>query len=151
MNKGENPIIVLLIVAVLAIYGFYLMKNNPVSTLPTQENVQPTNPRYQNVNPINTYNPQTLSFYEQALSEYKDARIQLDDKCQATPNYVTYKNNTSVMIDNRSASSRIIKLGSTYNIEPYGFKIIFLSSPITPLAWYLSCNESKNVATILVQ
>ena len=89
--------------------------------------------------------------YAEALAKYKDARIQLDDRCQASPNNVTYKNNTSIMIDNRSPMTRSVKVGSTYTIKGYGFKIVKLSSSQLPIQWLVDCDKSQNVATILIQ
>src|SRR5690349_2391661 len=66
--------------------------------------------------------------YQQALLKYKDARIQLDKSCQAHPSQVTYKNGTSVMLDNRANVARTVKLGSTFSIKAYGFKIVKLQS-----------------------
>jgi len=149
MNKGENAIIILVIVAVLAVYGLWSMRNNPISTVNYNQPIPFVG--YTNNNPINIINYMPTAGYEQALLEYKNARIQLDKNCQATPNYVTYKNDTNIMIDNRSAIARTVKVGSVYTIEPYGFKIIKLLSPILPVTWFINCDNSPNVATILLQ
>ena len=89
--------------------------------------------------------------YNQALVLYKDKRIQLDTTCQASPNVLTFKNNTKIMIDNRSPKTRIVKVGSTMNINPWGFKIVTLYSANLPATWYVDCDGSQNVATILIQ
>ena len=98
--------------------------------------------------------PVSLS-YQNALELYKDnKRIQLSgaDFCQASPNNVMYKNGTSVMIDNRSAQIRTIKIGGTsYSIEGYGFKIVKLSSATLPATLLMDCNQQQNVAKILLQ
>lgn len=96
-------------------------------------------------------NPVAPLTYAQALAKYKDARIQLGENCQASPNNVTYKNNTSIMIDNRAPVSRTVKVGSAYNVKAWGFKIIKLSSATLPATWYVDCDKSQNVATILIQ
>ena len=95
--------------------------------------------------------PKPTITYAQALVKYKDARIQLDTACQASPNNVTYKNNTSIMIDNRSSVARTIKVGSVLPIKAWGFKIIKLSSSNLPATWLIDCGVSQNVATVLIQ
>ena len=89
--------------------------------------------------------------YANALLKYKDARIQLDKICQATPNNVTFKNNTSIMIDNRAPVARTVKVGSTFSIKAWGFKIVKLQSATLPVTWLMDCDKSQNVATILIQ
>jgi hypothetical protein len=89
--------------------------------------------------------------YADALVKYKDARIQLDDDCQAFPNSVTYKNGTSIMIDNRSGVTRTVKVGGAYTIKAYSFKIIKLDRPTLPETLLIDCDNYQNVATILVQ
>ncbi len=92
--------------------------------------------------------------YQNALELYKDnKRIQLsgDAFCQVSPNNVMYKNGTSIMIDNRSSKTRTIKVGSTYTIEGYGFKIIKLSSATLPATLLMDCDQQQNVAKVLLQ
>jgi hypothetical protein len=91
--------------------------------------------------------------YQQALTKYATARIQLDKACQATPTTATYKNGATIMIDNRSPEARTIRLGSmgTYSIKAWGFKVIKLSSSTLPNAMALDCGKSQNVAVITVQ
>ena len=89
--------------------------------------------------------------YADALVKYKDARIQIDALCQAFPNNVTYKNGTSIMIDNRSAINHTLKIGSTYTVDAYKFKIIKLTSNNLPETLLVDCDQYQNVATILVQ
>lgn len=98
--------------------------------------------------------PVSLS-YQSALELYKDnKRIQLSgaDFCQASPNNVMYKNGTSIMVDNRSAQTRTVKIGGTsYSLEGYGFKIVKLSSVTLPATLLMDCNQQQNVAKILLQ
>lgn len=90
--------------------------------------------------------------YTDALVKYADRRIQLDPACQAHPNNVTYKDNTGIMIDNRSAKTRTVKVGTTFTIKPWGFKIVVLPDVYLTLKTLLvDCDGSQNVATILVQ
>ena len=89
--------------------------------------------------------------YADALIQYKEARIQIDEDCQAFPNNVTYKNGTSIMIDNRAGVDRIVKVGSAYSVKAYNFKIIKLERATLPETLLVDCDTYKNVATILVQ
>lgn len=89
--------------------------------------------------------------YANALIKYKDTRLQLDKTCQASPNNVTYKNGTNIMIDNRAPVARTVKVGSTFSIKAWGFKIVKISSPTLPATWLVDCGTSQNVATILIQ
>lgn len=96
----------------------------------------------------------TLS-YQQALTRYADRRIQFFtayDVCQATPNNVTYKDNTGIMLDNRSAEARTIKIIDTYTVKAWGFKIVTLPDTYRASKTILvDCDRNQNVAQILVQ
>lgn len=89
--------------------------------------------------------------YEDAVLQYKDARIQFDADCKAFPKNMTFKEGRSIMIDNRASVSRSITAGSTFTVKGYGFKIIKLSSATLPVTWFVNCDGSKQVATILIQ
>ena len=90
--------------------------------------------------------------YANALVKYADRRIQLDTICQAYPNTVTYKDNTGIMIDNRSQKTRTVKVGTTFTIKPWGFKIVVLPDVyLASKTLLVDCDGSQNVATILVQ
>ena len=100
-----------------------------------------------------TVQPQAASIsYTDALVKYKDRRIQFDKTCQAFPNTITYNDNLGIMIDNRSPSTRTIKVGSVYTIKAYGFKIVMLPDVYMKAKTLLvDCDTRQNVATILVQ
>jgi hypothetical protein len=90
--------------------------------------------------------------YANALVKYADRRIQLDKTCQAIPNVVTYKDNTGIMFDNRSAETRTVKVDQVYTIKPYGFRIVVLPDIYLKSKTVLvDCDKSQNVATILIQ
>lgn len=90
--------------------------------------------------------------YADALVKYADRRIQLDPNCQAYPNTVTYKDNTGIMIDNRSDKTRTIKVGTTFTIKPWGFKIVVLPDTyLKSKTILIDCDGYQNVATVLVQ
>lgn len=94
--------------------------------------------------------PVTLS-YANALIQYADRRIQINDACQASPTSMTFKTNTNIMIDNRSAQTKIVKIGTSYTVKGYGFKIINLTATTPPLTLLMDCGAQQNVATILIQ
>jgi hypothetical protein len=90
--------------------------------------------------------------YTQALVQYKDHRIQFDKTCSAFPNTVTYKDNTGLMLDNRSPNPVTVKVGTTYTIKGYGFRIITLQDvQLTAKVVLVDCGAKQNVATILIQ
>lgn len=89
--------------------------------------------------------------YTEALTKYKNSRIQFNDKCQAIPNNITYKNNTYIMLDNRAPFPQVVNIDNSYALEAGGFQIIKLSSDFLPMKWYVNCGNQKNVATILLQ
>lgn len=96
--------------------------------------------------------PQVTLSYQQALEKYKDRRIQFDNSCATTPKSVTYKDNTGIMLDNRSAKTRTIKVGETYTVKAYGFKIITLPDTyLKSKTLLVDCDGQQNVATVLVQ
>jgi len=149
----ENPIVVLVIVLALVIYGWWSFKKNPPSVVlpePSQIVSENTNVGGSRTSTSNPSVPLTYT-YAEALVKYKDTRIQLDQNCQATPNVMTFKNNTTIMIDNRSSMARTVKVDSIYSIKGYDFKIVKLSSATLPFTWYVDCDKSQNVATILIQ
>ena len=118
---------------------------NPVTTESESESVQDTSDQTiaTGAAPIS---------YANALVKYANRRIQLDPMCQAHPNTVSYKDNIGIMIDNRSAKTRTVKVGSTFTIKPWGFKIIILPDVyLVAKTILVDCDQSQNVATILVQ
>ena len=145
--------VIVLVVVIL----FFSLKNTNVMN----------NPAYTNTTDNTTLEPQstldtsgtttgaagaTIS-YTDALAKYADRRIQFNKICQATPNKVTYKDNTGVMLDNRSALARTIKVGTeVYSVKGYGFRIAVLPNVLLKSkSITVDCDKSNNVATILVQ
>ena len=91
--------------------------------------------------------------YQTALETYKDKRIQFNQNCEAFPSETTYKNGTTLMIDNRSPRTLRLKFLTSISVSPYSFKIVKLSTPEStlPRAVFVDCGDSENVATILLQ
>ena len=94
--------------------------------------------------------------YSDALVKYAGRIIELDDSCQVPrqDSVVTYKDNSGIMIDNRSASPRTVTVGTqSFTMQPYTFKIIVLPDVATGTikSIFVGCDDSQNVATIIVQ
>ena len=102
---------------------------------------------------VKTPAPTTVLSYDEALAQYADKRIQFDRTCQATPNTPTYKTGTRIMLDNRSAESRTIRIGTlrTVTIPAWGFTTLELTSKNLPEMLDVDCGTGENVATIIVQ
>ncbi len=158
MEQNKNRVWIIGAIVIVIIGVVVLITNNnkkevlentdPVSSVPEDEVVAEST---QEADPLTPAPALSLS-YAEALAKYKDRRIQLDTVCQAHPNTVTYKDNTGIMIDNRSAQTRTVKAGTTFTIKPYGFKIIVLPDIYLKAKTILvDCDKSQNVATILVQ
>jgi len=157
MNK--NIIIGLAILILILVGGFvwYFMSNSVSSTSDTT-NTQTNNPvavtpdSVQDVSDQTTGTVASAISYANALVKYADRRIQLDPTCQAHPNTVTYKDNTGIMIDNRSSQTRTVKVGITFVMKPYTFKIVVLPDVyLVSKTLLIDCDQSQNVATVLVQ
>lgn len=140
-----SPLVFLIVVLVLIFWGF---SSSPPSSLPSNNSDQE----------INTLDERPRAFvptvmrYEQALQIYQNSRVQLNQNCRAIPGNVTFKNNTDIMIDNRASYPRIIRLGpSVFTLKAYDFTVVKITSATLPVTWFLSCDQSINVATILIQ
>lgn len=105
------------------------------------------------VSPKTTIKPVPApSSYGEAVKQYETRRIQFDMYCQANPVNNTYKNGTSIMLDNRSGDARIITVGGVqYRLDGYGWKIITLSSKTLPATLAVDCGAGRNVSKILLQ
>lgn len=148
----------LVLVIVLAVFGAMLYKygrnsDNSESTSPTPEASASTSPAAGGSGTGQTSRVfgENIS-YSDAVKKYADRRIQFDAYCQGLPKNPVFKNNTSVMFDNRSGDARWITLdGVRYNFPGYGFKIITLSSAKLPHTVNVDCGSAQNVMTILLQ
>lgn len=96
--------------------------------------------------------PVSAKSYSDTVKEYEGRRIQFDERCQVIPQSPTYKNGTSIMLDNRSAGARSVMVGGAkYDLSAYGYRIVALSSPSLPKELAVSCGSSGNVGKILLQ
>ena len=145
MEKNKNILIGVGIVLVIMILSMINKSNTPSPNIETADSTLDTS-----TSTVNTAPQMTIS-YANALVKYKNFRVQLDERCQGSPDKMTFKNGTSIMVDNRSQAFRTVKVGSTFSIKPYGFKIVKLYSDTLPATWYVDCDVSHNVSTILIQ
>jgi hypothetical protein len=154
MEKNKLQILIWAIVAivVVAVVLFFVFTNKQTAN-PVTDNQVTTEPEsFQDISAQDTGAGAVAISYANALVKYADRRIQLDTICQAHPNAVTYKDNTGIMIDNRSPQTRTVKVGTTFSIKPWGFKIVVLPDVyLKSKTLLIDCDQSQNVATILVQ
>ncbi len=151
-NKIKMWIFAIVALIVVAIIVFFIFSNKQTNNSATNNTATNNTTTKSNTASKNTNNIAASISYSDALVKYADRRIQLDPICQAHPNTVTYKDNTGIMIDNRSAQTRTIKIGTTFTLKPYGFKIVVLPDVYLKSKTILvDCDQSKNVATILIQ
>ena len=143
-------------IVVVVVIAYFVFGNKPTgnSVVMTTPTVSPT-PTLNSTQDIsaNDIGAGALPIsYANALIKYANKRIQLNQNCQATPNNVTYKDNTGIMIDNRSSESRTIKVGTTFTIKPWGFKIVVLPDVyLKSKTLLVDCGTYQKVATILIQ
>jgi len=96
--------------------------------------------------------PVSSKSYTELVMEYEGRRIQFDDRCQVVPKDPTFKNGTSIMLDNRSSIARTVVVGGVkYDLVAYGYRVITLSSSSLPKELAISCGSSGNVGKILLQ
>jgi hypothetical protein len=156
-NKNRNMWI-WIVVVVIVLVGLVMWATN--SSAPTVTNTPVVN----NTNALQVESTEDLSTgsvnsgapaaslsYSQALIKYKDARLQLDKICQASPDKMTFKNNALLMVDNRAPVARTVHVGSVFPIKAFGFKIVKLSSTTLPVTWKVDCDASQNVSSILIE
>lgn len=160
MNNNNNKGIIwgVLVLAIIVLGIVFYMKSKEPAVVVEQQNETPVTTPDKNVTTDsgstnnNTGVKAASIAYTDALVKYKDRRIQLDKACQANPNIVTYKDNTGIMIDNRSDKDRTVKVGTNYTIKAWGFKIVVLPDIyLKSKTLLVDCDKSQNVATILVQ
>ncbi len=159
VEKKTAFAIIAIAVVIALIWGISCIRKNK-SAEPVLEDVVASQEEVTESTPVATKKPTNSGntaaapsmSYEEALRVYEGRRIQFDESCIATPFQHTYKNGTSIMLDNRSNQMRsIYDLGQTVNIPAYGFKVITLSATTFPKTLLVDCDSRQNVATIIIQ
>ena len=154
MSKKQS--LSLIVVVLVAVLGFWLMGRggkfagdyvSPTATPTLSPGAKaPSKPG------AKTSPAASTKSYTELVKEYDGRRIQFDERCQVVPKDPTYKNGTSVMLDNRSGSAKTIKVGDkSYNLQGYGYWIVNLSSPSLPKELTVGCGAAVNVGKILLQ
>ena len=160
-NKiNKNVWISILVVVVIVVFAlFYIFRNkevvtNTVITTPSVVIVEPESTLDSgDIKNTGSSGPVSIS-YANALVKYADRRIQFNASCQVPilSTSITYKDNTGIMLDNRSAVAHTIKIGTDYTVKAYGFKIVVLPDIYLKAKTILvDCDKQQNVAKILVQ
>ena len=159
-NKNKNLwiwiVVVLIVVVGLVVWATKssapVVVDNSTPTAPVDDTaLQPGSTEDLSAGRVDVGATAATISYTNALIKYKDARLQLDKTCQASPYNMTFKNNSLLMVDNRAPVARTVHLGSVFSIKAYGFKIIKLSSAKLPATWLVDCDKMQNVATILIE
>jgi len=151
LKSGKG--LVLILVALIFISLIVFMGDNkeveePRDTTNGTVNVSPTTSPV----PARSSSPVKTKTYTELVAEFNGRRIQFDINCQAIPNYVTFKEGTQVMFDNRSGEQRFITIGGvSYSFPGYGYKILTMSADKLPATVLLSCGSAINVGQILIQ
>jgi len=152
-------VVILIIVVVLIFWVRYISNSSAnINTQNTGVNpvddtaLTPVSTEDTTTGDVNAGTAVSLS-YTDALVKYADARLQLDDNCQAlaSPSNLIFKNNAYLMVDNRAPVARTVHIGSVFSIKAYGFKIIQLYSAKLPATFLVDCGTSQNVATITLE
>ena len=100
--------------------------------------------------------PAPSKSYTELVVEYAERRIQFSDSsygsCLATPSIPVFKNGTSILLDNRTSSAKVIAIGGNkYSLAAYGYQVVTLSGSNLPKELLISCGSSTNVGKILLQ
>ncbi len=95
----------------------------------------------------------TIPSYGDMVAKYSFNRIQFAPGClQATPNQIAIANPVTLMLDNRSDQAQTITIGThNYMVAPYNYVIATINEPALPVTLFVSCNQQKNVAQIILQ
>lgn len=95
--------------------------------------------------------PKTMS-YTDAVNKYAGRRIQFDSNCVMTPATMSLRNNTDIMLDNRSPSPRSIFIDrKEHRISGYSYKIVTMRYSPLPHIFTVDCGTGRNTGTIVVQ
>jgi hypothetical protein len=137
------------IVVLIVILATMLSSQNPANPFDQFIKPKPQANKASNVTPTVQ---QTLS-YDQAINMYANKRIQFDPNCTMIPSSVNFLKGVEVMLDNRFGSARTISLdGVKYNLSPYGFKIVTLTTNLgLPHTIKVDCGTGKNNGQITLQ
>lgn len=145
------------VAAVLGVIAYGIFRSEPATPPPDGVAAEPSDqtPPESTTTPESTARPATsrprLS-YGDAVRQYGERRISLNEECVATPGQVTFKNDTTVMFDSRSDGRRTITIdGRRYTLDGAGYVVVRLSAPTLPYTVKVDCGSGRNNAEILLQ
>ncbi len=152
VNNRNTKIVITLVVVVAFILIYMLMNKKPANLGLNQNNGQSVesteDTSFGSIN--DGASAPTLS-YASALSKYQGVYLALDESCKASQNKITLRGGGPLMVDNTSDMDRVIKVGSTFNVRAHSFKIVQVDAGVAGATVPVDCDQSENVATVLVQ
>lgn len=123
----------------------------PVAEIPAPLAEITAKPRPVYYKPAPKPEPAKLAYMD-ALKQYASTRVQLDEKCHATPFSMVMKGGTSLMVDNRSSQSRIISFSTNkVTVPAYDYAIIPTAVTKVSEKVLLDCGTQQNVAEIVIE
>ena len=144
-SKRGLYIVILVVLIITAFFIFQSLTKNSLkygnSGIAVDQSIEPTDDSEGGTGTMK---------YKDALAQYNNKIITLDTACGATPKDISITNNSKIMIDNRSPIDRIIKVDSLMNIKAYGFKIVNIAVPSSPVVLRIDCDKYTDVATVSV-
>ena len=157
VSKKYIYIVVGIVVLAIAAWGIYAYNHQNNAADDTSQQVTGKNndivpPAATSTAPAeNLSASHTIKEYEAALIKYAKTRIQFVG-CQANPNNVVYKNPVTVMLDNRAkVTDKIVIYGRIYTVAPLDYQLVTLNESVLPAKTLIDCNQSQNVATLLIE
>ncbi len=155
--------IAVLIAVILVIIFFFVFKKNkveapmkqPVASIITPKPKKPAKiiHRRKKIVALSELDKLNKISYTEAFMKYRNGHIiQFSKNCQSSPYYLVVPKGSNLMLDNRSDSREVISIGDNkYDLDPYGFEIIHLSTPKVPTKHLISCTVSRNVNTLIIE
>ena len=153
MDKNKKMMVWTVVVILIIILGIWIYESNKnmQSSAPTSSTSLTAATPTPSPTPTPTSAVGSIT-YENAVTKYVGHRIQFNSSCQAIPTQITFRNPTTIMLDNRSAVTEKITLaGVTHTIGAYNFAIVTINEAKLPATLYANCNAEKNVLTVLMQ
>ncbi len=149
-SNSTMYVVVAIIVILIIVVALSMSKKNKeaLEETPVVENTPGEVTSVEGVNEVEPTSPEKALTYTQAAAKYKGKTIQFTADCQASPDRQVFKKGTSIMLDNRAPKPLTVKVGSTYTLGKYGFRIITLNTTGTFL---VDCGTSQNVSTVIVE
>ncbi len=142
---------IILIVAIVAIALEYKAASPIVTPEPILPNIATTTPSAKTPTKTVTKTTGTLT-YEQALAKYEGYMLQFNTQCQSNPTRKTVKNNTTLMLDNRTSTKKTITIdGKVYSVPAYGYSLANFSNSKLPHVSTINCGSQNNVAQVTIQ